>query len=913
MHILAPIEYLLLFVFSTSYKLIHNYGLSLMVMSLVITVGTYPLYHLADIWKKKEDDVQLLMADDIKKIKRAYDGQKRFYLMQTTYRLYNYKSWYAFRTSLGLLIQIPFFFAAYNVLSKYEGYAGHSFLFINDLSQPDALFFGVNVLPIIMTLVNLISSVVYSRSFKIKDNLQLIILAAVFLVFLYNSPAALLIYWTCNNLLSLFKSYFLNKKKEMKYPDQKEKDLLLHFGKIFIVCLSFFTQLFLVIKISMSKYFIVLGIFVIGMFVLALKRGILKTIKNNIFNIVLLVVFSLIFVLNIDFNSLHLKLLSIPAILLSLHLILLEMLLDDKDKLIFKDVDINRSMLFATGIIFSFTLIVLLPQLLYVKGAEEANCSFFNILLINLGVELIVVGLLFLGFKFFPKVKIYKLEILLNVLLLGLIFNTYCFPLDTGVISGFALTNFHSFYSVTVGRFLLDISIACCIVVICYFLMKKQKFSLYLAIILCGLNVWLVLYNTVKERKIVFAEGNSYQKETSPELDKVVYDNHSFSKNKPNVIYIVADMFNSEYISQISEEMDNFNEVFEGFTWYKDTLSISGWTNTSLPALFAGSYYEPLKMLERGEPVLDATDKAMEKMKENYESAGFRFSYVGDLGVESGMPPYTPYYCDRNGIRLESNISKRKLLTVLPIFNMSPVLIKKYIYNNGSWLIYSRKLEYEFNRENALKSLSYLALLPEISSSNSDRSNFLFFRTELSHTPYGIDKNGNLIGDYYPDETEKSFVSSKAAYYSGKKTIELLADYFMWLKENDLYDNTLIVVCSDHGNNCFDNGIPTNSDENPLWKSRANALFMIKPINSKIPFTVDEKTPESNANIAKIILDDLGIANDLELHETESGKRKYVFMKSINQLVQRSEQMDYVIYNVEGNIYDDSSWSLISK
>ena len=226
MNILAPIEFILRNIFEFSYSITKNYGFSLILMSLVVTIGTYPLYYLADIWKKKEDNIQLEMKKEIDDIKRAFKGQKQFYMIQATYRFHNYKSWYALRAALGLLIQIPFFFAAYNMLSSYQGYAGHSFLCFTDLAKADGLLYGVNFLPILMTLVNILSSVIYSRSLSIKANKQLLILALVFFVFLYNSPAALLIYWTCNNLLSLVKSYFLNKNKPLSYIDSEEKRIL---------------------------------------------------------------------------------------------------------------------------------------------------------------------------------------------------------------------------------------------------------------------------------------------------------------------------------------------------------------------------------------------------------------------------------------------------------------------------------------------------------------------------------------------------------------------------------------------------------------------------------------------------------------------------------------------------------------
>ena len=77
-----------------------------------------------------------------------------------------YKTIYAFRGTLGLLIQIPFFIAAYNFIHSISGLNGQSFLFIKDLSQPDALIhignISINLLPFVMTLFSLLAGFVYA-------------------------------------------------------------------------------------------------------------------------------------------------------------------------------------------------------------------------------------------------------------------------------------------------------------------------------------------------------------------------------------------------------------------------------------------------------------------------------------------------------------------------------------------------------------------------------------------------------------------------------------------------------------------------------------------------------------------------------------------------------------------------------
>ena len=180
MKILFPIEFLLSKVFSFSYKLTGHYGYALILMSVCITIITTPIYLLADYWKNQEKKIQDLMKDDIDCIKNHYSKQKQFYLIRT----------------------------------------------IKALALSDGLFFSINLLPIIMTLLNVISSIVYSRSFRLKDNTQAFVLAAVFLLFLYDRPSALLIYWSFNNFFSLVKNLIIEFSKK-----NKEKFCFVNFGQ----------------------------------------------------------------------------------------------------------------------------------------------------------------------------------------------------------------------------------------------------------------------------------------------------------------------------------------------------------------------------------------------------------------------------------------------------------------------------------------------------------------------------------------------------------------------------------------------------------------------------------------------------------------------------------------------------------
>jgi hypothetical protein len=131
-------------------------------------------------------------------------------ILSTYYRQNHYHPIYALRSTFGLLIQIPFFIAAYSYLSTLEALKGASFLFIHDLGAPDRLAnigsFTINALPIAMTLINIVAGAIYTKGFPLKEKLQLYGMAVVFLVLLYDSPAGLVLYWTLNNVFSFVKN-----------------------------------------------------------------------------------------------------------------------------------------------------------------------------------------------------------------------------------------------------------------------------------------------------------------------------------------------------------------------------------------------------------------------------------------------------------------------------------------------------------------------------------------------------------------------------------------------------------------------------------------------------------------------------------------------------------------------------------
>jgi len=210
MFFITPLELLYEVIFMKMYDMTLNYGVSIVFLSLIVNLLALPLYRKADEMQKKERDDRQRISKWEDHIKKHFKGDERYMILQTYYRQNGYNPVYALRSAIPLLLQIPFFIAAYRYLSGLEELRGVSFIGIRDLGCPDALItagaLSINLLPVIMTVINLLSAHVYLKDRALKDRVQSYVIAVVFLVLLYRSPAGLVLYWICNQVFSLVKN-----------------------------------------------------------------------------------------------------------------------------------------------------------------------------------------------------------------------------------------------------------------------------------------------------------------------------------------------------------------------------------------------------------------------------------------------------------------------------------------------------------------------------------------------------------------------------------------------------------------------------------------------------------------------------------------------------------------------------------
>lgn len=142
--IISPIETIVDWVFNFILNKIDSAGVigAVFGVSLAINFLALPLYNIADRLQEKERKIAKALEPRVKKIKKAFKGDEQFMMLSEYYRQNNYHPLYVLRSSLSILIEIPFFIAAYHYLSHNEALRGAGFWIFNDLGSPDNFFFN---------------------------------------------------------------------------------------------------------------------------------------------------------------------------------------------------------------------------------------------------------------------------------------------------------------------------------------------------------------------------------------------------------------------------------------------------------------------------------------------------------------------------------------------------------------------------------------------------------------------------------------------------------------------------------------------------------------------------------------------------------------------------------------------------
>lgn len=219
--LLGWLEVLLKWGLQGFYFLIPNWGVAIIVLTLLIKLATWPLTAKS----YRANAAMQTLQPKLKELQEKYkDDPKK--LNEMTMGLYQKEGVNPLGGCLPMLLQIPVFFALYSLFNTQFDLRGAMFIpgWIPDLSLPDSVFHwgfaipllnwtDLRILPFIMVGTQVWTSVLSQPTGGMNSQMKLMTfgLPIMFFFMLYEMPSGLMVYWCVQNILTVVQQGYINK------------------------------------------------------------------------------------------------------------------------------------------------------------------------------------------------------------------------------------------------------------------------------------------------------------------------------------------------------------------------------------------------------------------------------------------------------------------------------------------------------------------------------------------------------------------------------------------------------------------------------------------------------------------------------------------------------------------------------
>ena len=210
--------------------------------------------------------------------------------------------------------------------------------------------------------------------------------------------------------------------------------------------------------------------------------------------------------------------------------------------------------------------------------------------------------------------------------------------------------------------------------------------------------------------------------------------------------------------------------------------------------------------------------------------------------------------------------------------------------------------------------LSLLYYLPELTDFESDKATYTFIGNETTH-------NMEVLNPPYYDRITKeveNLTNGEIQYHTNAAAYIRIANWLDYLRENDCYDNTRIIIVSDHSYN-LDLEDFLDVKEKVSFAEGLNCILLFKDFDSNAPVITDEQIM-TNADAFVLAKKDLPLSNINPFTQKEFVNEKkdgitiykvtsFPINKKLKKLLISYDEK----YFITGDIKNPDNWTKISK
>lgn len=252
-----------------------------------------------------------------------------------------------------------------------------------------------------------------------------------------------------------------------------------------------------------------------------------------------------------------------------------------------------------------------------------------------------------------------------------------------------------------------------------------------------------------------------------------------------NFVILLLDAVDAETLGNMISENQDYQDVFEDFTFYNNVVSAYPYTKHSISYILSGEWYENETEFREYEVEAYKSSPLFARMEsEDYEMA----VYDAELLLDDGeMGRFVNILPNHRGVTDKWDFARWQIL--MTGFKYAPYDLKRICTVNPE-AFNDLKITPEGE---TLFTASNTVFYDEVRYSNVEYTStkcFKFIHIDGGHLPFRYDENVNII-----DESEGTYEGNLRA------CMTITRDYLNKLKENDVYDNSVIIVMADHGYN----------------------------------------------------------------------------------------------------------------
>jgi len=210
--LIRPLAGLLVTLLTTFTGWFGNYGIAVMLLTVVVRAVMWPLHAKAHATSKQMSQLTPLLNE----LKEKYESDPQK-LQQEQMKLWGEYGINPMGGCLPALVQMPIFIAYFRMLASAVELRHEPFVaWIKDLSMPDTITniggLDINVLPILMAGTSYLQFAMMPKTGDKNQRMIFMMFPLMFLFFCYTYAAALALYWTWSNLISIGQTYVLNSR-----------------------------------------------------------------------------------------------------------------------------------------------------------------------------------------------------------------------------------------------------------------------------------------------------------------------------------------------------------------------------------------------------------------------------------------------------------------------------------------------------------------------------------------------------------------------------------------------------------------------------------------------------------------------------------------------------------------------------